>query len=292
MASTVELTDGIKNVNPKPEIRRYYNLAGTPYVDISQVLSEVPNGRYQGQLFNVAGVEYWFKDGTTDGNLVAKVQAPDTELEFICDEHFIGPGDTDNHFMFGSGWAWLALAGGGIELSNTSYDGNSNGYLANFKKRGIAYYPPNLANITANKKVYIARIKVVNEVSTAFVGVSDAWSVDNDMNDFGATDGRGLSGIYLSTNRGSGFWRVDSFVQVGEPEGFDTDVPITTDWFMFKFVLENGLVFIYINDVEVFSSSAARYVGGFSGSPGWQSNGDDSEFDYQLVCDRAKIIIH
>jgi len=63
----------VKLINPKPIDFYYFNTSGTPYTSTSQVTTQVIlAARYQGQTFNVNGVEYWFGAGTADINLVAK----------------------------------------------------------------------------------------------------------------------------------------------------------------------------------------------------------------------------
>lgn len=69
----VEFTDGIKNVNPRPEVRRQYNEAGQRYTSTAQVLSEVDVAiRYVGQNFFTEDGEYHFASGTTNADLVKK----------------------------------------------------------------------------------------------------------------------------------------------------------------------------------------------------------------------------
>src|SRR6478609_284708 len=69
----LELPYSIKVLNPKPLDGYYYNTSFTPYTNTAQVISQVASSvRYRGQVFNVAGVEYWFKAGTSDGDLIVK----------------------------------------------------------------------------------------------------------------------------------------------------------------------------------------------------------------------------
>jgi hypothetical protein len=59
MVATVSIPNGIRTLNGQPVESKYFNLAGTPYTNTAQVLSEVTTGiRHIGQTFNVAGVEY------------------------------------------------------------------------------------------------------------------------------------------------------------------------------------------------------------------------------------------
>lgn len=73
MPNSITAPYGLETNNPQPEIKRYYNLAKTPYTSTAQVLSEVlPALRYPGQTFNVNKVDYYFKEGTDDSDLVVK----------------------------------------------------------------------------------------------------------------------------------------------------------------------------------------------------------------------------
>lgn len=73
LQAQLELPFSVKNLNPRPLDFYYYNNAGTPYVDTDEVIAQVLSSiRYRGQTFNVNGYEYWFKDGTADGDLELK----------------------------------------------------------------------------------------------------------------------------------------------------------------------------------------------------------------------------
>lgn len=69
----LELPFPIKLVNSSPVDFWYFESDGTPYDNTGEVTTQVLSAiRYIGQTFNVNGVEYWFKDGITDGDLIAK----------------------------------------------------------------------------------------------------------------------------------------------------------------------------------------------------------------------------
>jgi hypothetical protein len=73
MSATIQLPGGLKVLNPAPEITKYFNNANTPYTDVSQVLTQLVSGiRHQGLTVNVTGIEYWFKNGILDTDLVIK----------------------------------------------------------------------------------------------------------------------------------------------------------------------------------------------------------------------------
>lgn len=70
---SVELPYGIKVVNPLP-VDHYYDNAGSPYADTAAAIAAIPQPvRYRGLTVNVSGDEYWWRDGTADGDLVPKI---------------------------------------------------------------------------------------------------------------------------------------------------------------------------------------------------------------------------
>lgn len=70
----LQLPYSIKIVNPKPVDWYYYKSSGVPYANTGEVTSQVPSAaRYKGQTFNVAGAEYWFATGITNGDLAVKI---------------------------------------------------------------------------------------------------------------------------------------------------------------------------------------------------------------------------
>src|SRR5690606_27324245 len=78
MSATLELPKGIKTLQGVPVDSRYYNNNNTPYLNIGQVLSENPiEARSIGLTVSIQGVEYWFKEGTTDNQLVPKADYND-----------------------------------------------------------------------------------------------------------------------------------------------------------------------------------------------------------------------
>lgn len=66
----INLSDSIRVGQQKPVDDKYFN-GLSPYTSTAQVLLLVPvTQRHQGLKVNIAGVEYWFKDGIADINLV------------------------------------------------------------------------------------------------------------------------------------------------------------------------------------------------------------------------------
>lgn len=76
--ASLEFSGGLKVTGEKPEITKYFNNAGTPYTSVAQVKAETVGVRHQGLTVNVAGVEYWFKDGILDAHLVEKTGVSST----------------------------------------------------------------------------------------------------------------------------------------------------------------------------------------------------------------------
>jgi hypothetical protein len=63
---------GFRVANPEPLDSKY-----GPYASIPAALASVAAGeRYVGLTVNVNGVEYWWKSGTTNGDLVEKIVSP------------------------------------------------------------------------------------------------------------------------------------------------------------------------------------------------------------------------
>jgi len=68
----IQLTDSIFVGQQKPVEDKYYNVL-SPYTSTSQVNTTLLSSiRYRGLTVNIAGVEYWYKDGIADGDLVIK----------------------------------------------------------------------------------------------------------------------------------------------------------------------------------------------------------------------------
>jgi hypothetical protein len=64
---SIELNDNIHNKTGKPDSKRYFNNAGTPYVDAAQVLSEIDIAeRHPGKTVRIGEVEYEFAANLTD----------------------------------------------------------------------------------------------------------------------------------------------------------------------------------------------------------------------------------
>ena len=68
----IVLSDNVQTNAPKPSDSRYLNNL-VPYSSTTEATTCIAAGvRYSGLTVNVGGVEYWWKDGTGDGDLVLK----------------------------------------------------------------------------------------------------------------------------------------------------------------------------------------------------------------------------
>ena len=74
----IQLSDSIFVGQQKPVEDKYYN-GLSPYTNTAQVNSTLASAiRYRGLTVNIAGVEYWYKDGIADGDLVIKGETAPT----------------------------------------------------------------------------------------------------------------------------------------------------------------------------------------------------------------------
>lgn len=71
--STIQIPYGIKVLNGSPVDSKYLNNNNEPYASPNQVFAEVVAGaRHIGLTVNILGLEYWFKDGVTNFDLILK----------------------------------------------------------------------------------------------------------------------------------------------------------------------------------------------------------------------------
>lgn len=69
----INLSDSIRVGQQKPIDDKYYNQL-VPYISVTEANSLLPSAiRYKGLTVNVNGVEYWYKDGITNADLVEKI---------------------------------------------------------------------------------------------------------------------------------------------------------------------------------------------------------------------------
>ena len=71
----IQLNDNIKVNAGKPVEAKYLN-GLVPYVNVSEVNTIIPIAeRFKGLTVNIDGVEYWYKDGVSDLDLIEKANA-------------------------------------------------------------------------------------------------------------------------------------------------------------------------------------------------------------------------
>lgn len=122
----INLSDNIKISGPLPIDSRYFNNL-VPYTGVSEVNSIIDESlRYTGLTVNINGIEYWYKDGVGDGDLVEKKY--DSEIpsgDFVTGATNIG------YFSGTTGVQILPID----NLVNNDYDGNYRS-LYNYFYRG------------------------------------------------------------------------------------------------------------------------------------------------------------
>lgn len=75
---SLQLPFGIEVLNQKPADAKYFLSGETPYNSIGEANFSLPSGiRHQGLTVNILGIEYWYKDGITDLDLVVKTGGAD-----------------------------------------------------------------------------------------------------------------------------------------------------------------------------------------------------------------------
>jgi len=82
----------------KPFDARYLNIS-TPWASCAAAIAGIPTYRYSGLTVNIAGDEWWWKDGVGDGDLVLKTQGGSGSvsgatngLQLLCSGTYIGLG--------------------------------------------------------------------------------------------------------------------------------------------------------------------------------------------------------
>jgi len=88
----IALGDNIKLGLGLPNDARYYStITNKPWSSCADVNSEITGTRYTGLTVNILGVEYWYKDGILDGNLIEKISGSDTFLPYTMTEDVKDP---------------------------------------------------------------------------------------------------------------------------------------------------------------------------------------------------------
>lgn len=103
------INDNYNLSSNKPFDARYLNIS-TPWASLSAATTGIPTYRYSGLTVNIAGEEYWWKDGLGDGDLVQKSLGGTSNLT----------GATNGLSLFNGG-TFIGL--GGTLTGNTTIDG-------------------------------------------------------------------------------------------------------------------------------------------------------------------------
>ena len=63
MTASINIPNGIKTLTGVPEISKYFNNDGSPYISTTEANTQLPVGvRHIGLTINIGGYEYWWKD--------------------------------------------------------------------------------------------------------------------------------------------------------------------------------------------------------------------------------------
>lgn len=121
----ITLNDNQDVLINKPIDARYYSISQVPYIDVNEVFTQLPAfKRYIGQIVNIANVEYVFKNGIADVDLVVNV--PNTLSKYINESILDRPAFAEETFANGKKVAVLDEEYGddfvGINLSANLYN--------------------------------------------------------------------------------------------------------------------------------------------------------------------------
>ena len=122
----LELPFGLKVLNPLPVDDKYLS-GGTPYTSVSAVNTAIPAPiRHQGLTVNVNGIEYWYKDGVADIDLVLKTSDGGTASGERIEKRFT---KTAHGFVVGEA---VGYSGGTFvkAIAITDFDGETLGVVS------------------------------------------------------------------------------------------------------------------------------------------------------------------
>jgi len=127
------LNDNVQVNLGKPVDNKYYQpTLNRPYTGVGEVNSTIIEAlRYTGLTVNIGGVEYWYKDGVTDPDLIEKsggVGTASNGLTLIGSDVKLGGSLTGDTTILGNGNNLNFNGVGIINLSATTINNISNGY--------------------------------------------------------------------------------------------------------------------------------------------------------------------
>jgi len=119
------INDNYSLAAQKPFDARYLNIS-TPWTSIAAVNAGIPTYRYLGLTVNINGVEYWYKNGVTDTDLIIKGGGEATSGERVTKRiNLTSHGFSLNNVIGWSGGTYNKA------IANGSYDGEVLGIVNN-----------------------------------------------------------------------------------------------------------------------------------------------------------------
>lgn len=117
MNASIEIQNGVKTLSSAPADAKYYNNSGAPYTNVAEVNSQIPSAlRGRGLTVNVAGVEYWYKDGILDTDLVVKI----TEAHTHGNKNTLDKITESENLPLWNGSAWPGSGGAAPTADNVN----------------------------------------------------------------------------------------------------------------------------------------------------------------------------
>lgn len=132
-----------------PIDNKYLSSTNAPYSNISEVLTNIPiSQRYQGLTVNISSIEYWFKDGVSDSDLILKGAGGSGSGERI-EKTFI---QTSHGFSLGD---VVAYSGGSFILAIASE-------VTNSETIGFVSFVENINEFTVTFSGYVNGLSSLN----------------------------------------------------------------------------------------------------------------------------------
>lgn len=137
--AALELPFGLRVLNPQSVDDKYLSGGTTPYTSVANANATIPEAiRHIGLTVNVDNVEYWYKDGVTDGDLVLKTAggAP-TSISGERIEKYI---EQSNTFSVGDVVGYSGDSPSGeyvLGLATTDFDGEIHGLVSEASSSGF-----------------------------------------------------------------------------------------------------------------------------------------------------------
>jgi hypothetical protein len=162
--AALELPFGLKVLNPQSVDNKYLSGGTTPYTSVANVNAFIPQAiRHIGLTVNILGVEYWYRDGVLDGNLVVKTTSGGVIASGERIEKYIVQA---NSFVIGDvvGWTGDSAGGYSLAIALNTYNGEVHGLVSQASSTGFtvvyAGYVTGIttAGLTTNKTYFLSDI--------------------------------------------------------------------------------------------------------------------------------------